>query len=55
MNHLNLNRAIFNTYSLDEVVDLLTNSGFSNAQIVKKDGKRLMSYCAVATKPTAQY
>jgi SAM-dependent methyltransferase len=55
MNHLNLNRDIFNTYSLDEVVELLTNSGFSNAQIVKKDGKWLMSYCAVATKPTAQY
>jgi len=55
MNHLNLNRDIFNIYSLDEVVDLLTNSGFSNAQIVKKDGEWLMSYCAVATKPTAQY
>lgn len=55
MNHLNLNRDIFNTYSLNEVVELLTNSGFSNAQIVKKNGKWLMSYCAVATKPTAQY
>jgi ubiquinone/menaquinone biosynthesis C-methylase UbiE len=38
MNHLNLNRDIFNIYSLDEVVELLTNSGFSNAQIVKKMG-----------------
>ena len=55
MNHLNLNRDIFNIYSLDETVELLTNSGFSNAQIVKKNGKWLMSYCAVATKPTAQY
>lgn len=55
MDHLNLSRDIFNTYSLDEVVDLLINSGFSNAQIVKKGGKWLMSYCAVATKPTAQY
>lgn len=54
MNHLNLDKDIFNTYSLDEVVDLLTNSGFSNVQIVKKDGKWLMSYCAVAFKPTAQ-
>jgi ubiquinone/menaquinone biosynthesis C-methylase UbiE len=55
MNHLNLDRDIFNTYSLDEVIDLLTNSGFLNAQIVKRDGKWLMSYCAVASKPTAQY
>lgn len=55
MNHLNLSRDIFNTYSLDEVVDLLTNTGFSNAQIVKRGGKWLMSYCAVATKPTAQH
>ena len=55
MKHLNLSRDIFNTYSSDEVVELLTNSGFSNAQIVKKDGAWLMSYCAVATKPTAQY
>lgn len=55
MNHLNFNRDIFNTYSLDEVDELLTNSGFSNAQIVKKNGKWLMSYCIVATKPTAQY
>ena len=55
MNHLNLSRDIFNTYSLDEVIDLLTNSGFTNTKIVKKNGKWLMSYCAVATKPTAQY
>ena len=55
MNQLNLSRNIFKTYSLDEVIVLLTNSGFSNAQIVKKDGKWLMSYCAVANKPTAQY
>lgn len=55
MNRLNLNRDIFNTYSLDEVVDLLTNSGFSNAQIVKNKGRWLMSYCVVATKPTTQY
>ena len=55
MKDLNLNRDIFNVYSLDEVVDLLTASGFSDAQIVKKNGKWLMSYCAVATKPTAQY
>ena len=55
MKDLNLNRDIFNVYSLDEVVDLLTNSGFSDAQIVKKNGKWLMSYCAVAVKPTAQY
>ena len=55
MKDLNLNREIFNVYSLDEVIDLLTKSGFSNAQIVKKDGKWLMSYCAVAIKPAAQY
>lgn len=55
MKHLNFNRDIFNTYSLDKVIVLLTNSGFSNVRIVKKKGKWLMSYCAVATKLAAQH
>ena len=37
MKDLNLNRDIFNVYSLNEVVDLLINSGFSDAKIVKKE------------------
>ena len=48
---LNLSKEIFNSYSLDEVVGLLSNSGFSDAHIVEKDGKPFLSYCAVATKP----
>jgi len=54
MKLLNLSKDIFNTYSLDEVIDLLSNSGFSNSHIVKKNGKQLRSYCAVAIKPMAQ-
>lgn len=48
---LNLSKEIFNSYSLDEVVGLLSNSGFSDAHIVEKDGKPFLSYCAVAIKP----
>ena len=55
MRGLNLNKDIFTTYSLEDVVNFLSNSGFSDTEIIKKDGKWLMSYCAVATKPTAQY
>ena len=55
MNQLHLSRDIFNIYSLDEVIELLINSGFTNTKIIRKDGKWLTSYCAVANKPTAQY
>lgn len=54
MNYLNPDKSIFNTYSLDEVADLLVDSGFSNAQIIEKEGNWLTSYCAVAVKPAAQ-
>jgi ubiquinone/menaquinone biosynthesis C-methylase UbiE len=50
MSNLNLSDDIFTTYSLDEVVSLLSNAGFSGSHIVKKEGKPFLSYCAVATK-----
>jgi hypothetical protein len=50
MSKLNLNEDIFNTYSLDEVVSLLSTAGFSGSHIVEKEGKPFLSYCAVATR-----
>lgn len=50
MSRLNLSQDIFHTYSLDEVVNLLSNAGFSGSHIVEKEGKPFLSYCAVATK-----
>ncbi len=51
MSRLNLSEDIFNAYSLDEVVSLLSYLGFSDSHIIEKDGKPLLSYCAVAIKP----
>ena len=51
MSSLNLSKDIFNSYSLDEVTSLLSNSGFSDTHIVEKNGNPFLSYCAVATKP----
>lgn len=51
MNNLNLSEEIFSTYSLDEVVSMLSDAGFSNPHIKEKEGKPFLSYCAVATKP----
>jgi ubiquinone/menaquinone biosynthesis C-methylase UbiE len=50
MSRLNLSEDIFSTYSLDEVVSLLSKAGFSDSHIVEKKGKPFLSYCAVAIK-----
>jgi ubiquinone/menaquinone biosynthesis C-methylase UbiE len=50
MNNLNLSAEIFTTYSLDDVANLLSDTGFSDVHIKKKEGKPFHSYCAVATK-----
>ena len=50
MGDLNLHEDIFTTYSLDEVVNLLSNAGFSESHITQKEGKPFLSFCAVATK-----
>ncbi len=51
MSRLNLSEDIFSTYSLDEVVSLLTHAGFSDSHIVEKECRPFHSYCAVATRP----
>jgi len=47
---LPLDQAIFNTYTLNEVVELLSSIGFSNVHALGKEGSRRTSYCVVATK-----
>ena len=49
MSRLNINKDIFHTYSRNDVVNLLSNAGFSSAHIVEKEGNPFLSYCAVAT------
>jgi len=51
MSNLNLSEDIFNTYSQDEVIGLLSNAGFSSPQLAEKEGIPFISYCAIATKP----
>ena len=48
--HLNLSEDVFSSYSQEDVVNLLTNAGFSGAHIREKEGAPFISYCAVATK-----
>ncbi len=48
MSNLNISKDIFNTYSLDEVLRLLSNAGFSDVHINEKEGGPFLSYCAVA-------
>ena len=50
MSSLNLSKDIFNTYSQDGVISLLSNAGFSGSHIKEKAGAPFISYCAVATK-----
>ena len=45
-----LYKDIFNTYTLNEVVGLLTSIGFSNVRALEKEETRFTSYCVVATK-----
>lgn len=50
MSKLNLSEKYFNFYSHDDVVNLLSNAGFSGSHITEKEGKPFPSYCAVANK-----
>lgn len=50
MSTLALDKNIFNTYSLNEAVDLLLNAGFANAHFQEKEGTPFTSYCVVGTK-----
>jgi len=45
-----LSKDIFNTYSQNEVLNLLSNAGFSDARIADKNGKPFSSHCALAIK-----
>ncbi len=50
MSNLNLSKDIFNLYSQNEVVSLLSDAGFSDTHIEEKEGVPFVSYCAVANK-----
>ncbi len=50
MSTLNLSKDIFNSYSQEDVVNLLLKAGFSDAYITEKEGLPFVSYCAVANK-----
>jgi hypothetical protein len=50
MSKLNLDQNVFNNYTQDDVVSLLSDAGFSEARIVEKEGKPFLSYCAVGYK-----
>ncbi len=50
MSNLNLSEDIFNNYSHNDVVKLLSDAGFSDAHVKEKEGKPFVSYCAVANK-----
>jgi ubiquinone/menaquinone biosynthesis C-methylase UbiE len=50
MSKLNLSKDIFTTYSQNEVISLLRNSGFPDARGTEKKGKPFVSYCALASK-----
>jgi len=50
MRNLNLSEDIFGSYSKNDVVNLLLDAGFQNAQIKEKEGVPFVSYCGVATK-----
>ncbi len=50
MSTISLDKNIFSTYTLNEVVELLSNTGFSNIRILEKRGVPFTSYCVVGTK-----
>jgi hypothetical protein len=50
MSSLDLSDDIFRTYSVDEVVTLLSGAGFADPHMAEKEGRPFHSYCAVATK-----
>jgi len=50
MSKLDLDQNVFNNYTQDDVIRLLSGAGFSEARIVEKEGKPFLSYCAVGHK-----
>ena len=50
MKSLPLSEDVFHFYTVDDVKTFLSNAGFSNVRIEKKEGQPLVSYCAVGTK-----
>jgi ubiquinone/menaquinone biosynthesis C-methylase UbiE len=50
MSKLNLDKNIFNFYSLNDVVNLVSSIGLTDVNIRKKEGVPFSSYCAVANK-----
>jgi len=50
MKALPLDKNIFNLYSLNQAVDLLSNVGFSDVEVRKKAGAPFASYCVVGLK-----
>ena len=50
MSKLDLDQNVFNNYTQDDVIRLLSGAGFSEARIVEKEGKPFLSYCAVGYK-----
>jgi SAM-dependent methyltransferase len=50
MSNLDLSDDIFNSFSKTDIVNLLSNAGFIDAQVNEKDGVPFVSLCGVATK-----
>ncbi len=50
MNALPLDKNIFNTYSLNDAVNLVSTAGFSDAHVQAREGVPFTSYCVVGTK-----
>lgn len=50
MKTLPLSEDVFHFYTVDDVQTFLSNAGFSHVRIEKKEGRPLVSYCAVGTK-----
>ncbi len=50
MSNLNLSEQIFSLFSKEDIINLLSNAGFTDALIKEKDGIPFVSFCGVATK-----
>jgi ubiquinone/menaquinone biosynthesis C-methylase UbiE len=50
MSRLDLDQNVFNDYTKDDVIRLLSSAGFSGSEILHKEGKPFLSYCAVGYK-----
>jgi len=50
MSNLNLSEDVFSSFSKNDMINLLSNAGFKDAEIKEKDSVPFVSYCGVATK-----